>query len=77
MFVSLDVAMVMKTVADLELAVEEPDQEKKQEEGEDSLREQLVERLGRRVGAGSDITRCGYVESERETTENRKEVRVG
>ena len=77
MFVSLDVAMVMKTAADRELAVEEPDQEKKQEEGEDHFREQLVERLRRRVGAGTDITRCGYVESEQGTVENRNEVRAG
>jgi len=48
-FVSLHVAMVMETVADLELTVQEPDQEEKQEEGQDNLRDQKVKRSrGRR-----------------------------
>lgn len=46
--------MVMEAVADLELAVEEPDQEKKQEEGQDNLRDQKVKWPRRRVRARSD-----------------------
>lgn len=34
--------MVMETVADLKLTVKEPDQEKKQEEGQESLLEQTI-----------------------------------
>lgn len=54
MFVSLYVAMVMETVADLKLTVEEPDQEKKQEEGQDGLWDQKVKRLRGRFRARSD-----------------------
>ena len=58
MFVSLDIAMVMETVADLKFTVEEPDQEKKQEEGQDSLWDQKFKRPWRRVRArfGTNFT---------------------
>lgn len=49
MFVSLHVAMIMQTVADLKLTVEEPDQKEKQEEGQDSLLDQMVKGLKGRV----------------------------
>lgn len=69
MLVGLDVAMIMETIADLKLAIEEPDQEKKQEEGQDGLWDQKVMRPWRKVWAGGDkcrptITRCGDVQSE-------------
>lgn len=54
MFVSFYVAMVMETVADLNLTVEEPDQDKKQEECQDSLWDQMVKTGWKRVRARSD-----------------------
>ena len=44
MLVGLHVAVVMQAVADLELAVEEPDEEEEEEEGQDCLLEQDVHR---------------------------------
>ena len=44
MLVSLHIPVVMKPVTDLKLPVEEPDEEQQQEEGQDGLMEQEVER---------------------------------
>lgn len=52
--VGLLVAVVVQPVADLELPVEKPDQQKEQEEGQDGLGDQMVKGLRRRVRAGGD-----------------------
>lgn len=48
------VAMVVQTVADLKLTVEEPDQQKEQKEGQDRFRNQRVKVLRRRARGWGD-----------------------
>lgn len=51
--VSFHITMVMETVADLKLTIEEPDQKKQQEKGQDGLWDQNGKELLMRVEAGS------------------------